>query len=70
MIETCYCSPNMKDGRRCSYCQARFEIVSMLTNHLAEMTEHDFDRIFSNYNISTRARLIIVADIETNEYAE
>lgn len=69
MIEVCYCSPNMQGGRDCNYCQAKTEIMHMLSSHLDEMTEADFDRIFSNYNISTRAGIIILDEIQNNEYA-
>ena len=72
MIEVCYCSPNMNwvTIQKCDYCLAKEEIVAQLGNPLAEFTEDDFDRIFLSYNISPRARLSILTEIDYNDSAE
>lgn len=71
MIEVCYCSPNRSGNKPCHYCWAKADIIQGLSNLLVEFTEEDFETIFNFHQISQRARLNILVEIDdkANEYA-
>ena len=65
-IHLCYCSENLPE--LCNYCQAKYAIREILNFPPQEGGSEAIERIFNEFNISPKARLDIMFDIEGQQF--
>jgi len=61
-IHLCYCSENLPNS--CNYCQAKRAITEVFNFPPNEGGDEAIERIFDEFNIAPKTRLIILFQIE------